>query len=215
MKSHYHIHDLTFLIRTKSSDIPIIKEVIGSDNYQIGGILKPNDIVIDIGGHIGSFSVYAASMGATVITYEPVTASFELLQQNVEINGFPVDINKMAVTDKEGGRMIYIRRFNYGGSNLYHPHMDLDLQEMIQCTTLDKIYQDKEIDHCDFLKLDCEGAEFDIIKDFSRITSIKRIAVEFEGQERRSDLINLLSKTHKMVGDKSNDRFGTMIFEIQ
>jgi FkbM family methyltransferase len=213
MESHYHINDLIFFVRQRSSDIPILKEVITDDTYEITKVLKPHDIVVDIGGHIGSFSIFASSFGTSVITYEPVTENFNLLKKNVEINGYNVDINHLAVTDKEEEREIYIRPFNYGGSNLYQIHNDPDWKEMITCTTLEKIYEEKHLDHIDFLKLDCEGAEYDILNAFSKRESIKRIALEFHGPARREQIKTLLSTTHKIVGGIYNDIFGTLIFQ--
>jgi FkbM family methyltransferase len=215
MKPHFHQDDLIFYVRQRSSDIPIIKEVIRDDNYKIKGRLKGGEVVIDIGGHIGSFSVFAGSMGAVVLTYEPVKRNFRLLEKNVKINDFNNTIFNMAVTSKEETRRIFVRDFNFGGSNLYYPHANPDFYEDVVCTTLDKIYDDNHLDRCDYLKLDCEGSEFEIIENFKRIDTIKTIGLEYHGSERRDQVIKLLAKTHNMVSGKVSDLMGTMIFELK
>lgn len=215
MKQHYHTHDFIFFVRQRSSDIPIIREVIDDDNYKIRNRLKAQDIVIDIGGHIGTFSIYAASMGAVVLTYEAVQRNFDILKENVEINGFPVEIHKTGVMATEGTRRVYVRDFNFGGSNFYSEHNNPDFYEEVECTTLDKIFKENNLTHCDFLKLDCEGSELEILESFSDLKLIKTIAFEYQGAERRETIKNLLSKTHDLVNYKGDDNLGTMIYEIK
>lgn len=212
MEPHYHQDDLLFFVRQRSSDIPIIKEVVRDDNYKIKGLIKGGDTVIDIGGHIGSFSVFAGSMGACVLTYEPVKRNFNLLKKNTWINGFNNTIFNMAVTAKEETRRIFVRDFNFGGSNLYIEHFNPDFFEDVVCTTLDKIYEDNNIDHCDFLKLDCEGAEVEILEATTKIDTIKTIALEFHGQETLDKLSLILLKTHHITSKVANDVMGTVIF---
>jgi FkbM family methyltransferase len=199
MKPHYHQNDFIFFVRQRSSDIPIIKEVVAKDCYGVLENIKPHDVVLDIGGHIGTFSVFAASRGSNVITYEAVQRNFDLLKENIEINGFPVKINKMAVAGKNETRTIYIRNFNFGGSNLYSPHADENFKEQVECITLDKVFETNNIKECHFLKLDCEGAELEILENFSDLTKLKYIAMEYHGDQRREDLIKLLSKTHEVT----------------
>lgn len=211
IEPHYHQNDLIFYVRQRSSDIPIIKEVVRDDNYLTSEFINGGDIVVDIGGHIGSFSVLAGSRGAVVLTYEPVKRNFDLLKKNTEINGFNNTVFNMAVTGKEEVRRIYVRGFNFGGSNLYTVHENPDFYEDVQCTTLDRIFENNNLDHIDFLKLDCEGAEVEILEATTRLKDIKTIALEFHGQETLNKLLRRLGKTHKVNHKVANDVMGTVI----
>ena len=213
METHYHINDFIFFVRQRSSDIPILKEVILFDNYKIVGKLKAHDIVIDIGGHIGSFSIFASSMGTSVLTYEPVKRNFDLLEKNVEINGFPVNIHKMAVMGHLDTQKVYVKDFNFGGSNMYNVNNDPDFSEDVFCTTLDKIFEDNHLSSCDFLKLDCEGSELEILENSGHLSDIKTIAMEYHGMKMRDSIMKLLSRTHEQTDDRHSDAMGTMIFE--
>lgn len=51
--------------------------------------LTANDIFIDVGANVGTYSVLAASLGAQVIALEPATDTVKLLRENVELNSFP------------------------------------------------------------------------------------------------------------------------------
>jgi len=75
----YEINDLQFKTREGSTDISIINEVVKGDCYNID--VKPGDIVIDIGGHIGSFTVWAASKGGNVYVFEPATKNYDILRE--------------------------------------------------------------------------------------------------------------------------------------
>lgn len=215
---HYHARELTFLVRPQTTDTNIVREVVEGDNYKIEGILKPKDVVIDVGGHIGTFTVFATTFGANVFTYEPVAENFELLKKNIEYNchvpNVP-NINRLAVMAKEGKREVYIRPINYGGSNMYNKHDFEQWKEMVECTTLEKVFKDNNLDHCDFLKMDCEGAELEILESFHDLSLIKRIALEYTDNERREKLLDIILKTHNMISDQSNERMGTLIFQIK
>jgi len=215
MEPHYHAKGLFFFVRQRSSDIPIVREVVEKDNYMVEKYIKPYDIVIDVGGHIGTFSVYAASKGAVVLTYEPVKRNFALLKKNTKINGFNNTIFNMAVTKTAGSRRIFIRDFNFGGSNLYTPHENPDFYEEVTCTTLGDIYETNHLDHCDYLKLDCEGSELEVIQDFPFLNTIKTIGLEYHGKERRTELEKLLEETHNGTHISGNDNMGTIIFTLK
>jgi FkbM family methyltransferase len=49
---------------------------------------KQNDIMWDIGANIGSYSLYAAKRGLTVVAFEPSPGNFHVLHENIKINSF-------------------------------------------------------------------------------------------------------------------------------
>lgn len=212
MESHYHRDGLIFYVRQRSSDIPIVEEVVGRKVYFGGGFLSvsAHDVVVDVGAHIGTFSVLAASMGAAVISYEPVQANFDLLYKNIDINGFPVAAYHMGILRKSGKRTIYVRDFNYGGSNFYTPNAK---GEEVDCTTLADAMDKNGIDHIDFLKLDCEDSELEILESYPHLDRIRQIAIEYVGPERRDTLLKLLTEDWKCFETKVNgiDRMGIIL----
>src|SRR5258708_33533911 len=62
--------------------------VVDKPYFQEGGSISPGDIVLDVGANIGVFALCAAKQGAHVYAYEPIPATFELLQQNIHLHGF-------------------------------------------------------------------------------------------------------------------------------
>lgn len=213
MRAHYHIKDLIFFVRQRSSDIPILREVIQSETYFQGILMvDPNDVVVDIGAHIGSFSIYAASKGAAVIAYEPTTINFTLLKDNIEINGFPVTSYKQAVTAKPGMQTIYIRPFNFGGTSFFNtPTPDPKYREDVECITLAEVFTTNHLAKIDFLKLDCEHSELEILTAHQELLpKINKIAIEWMGGERRKALRDFLSPAYNIT-EFGEDPMGIML----
>ncbi len=51
----------------------------------------------------------------------------------------------------------------------------------VLCTTIEEIFQENAVDRCDLLKLDCEGAEYEILEAIPRDLwpLIARVALEY------------------------------------
>lgn len=214
MRTHYHSNGLIFFVRQRSSDIPIVREVVEKRAYFADDFItvEANDVVVDIGAHIGTFSVLAGSMGAAVISYEPTAINFGLLQENAEINGFNHTLHKQAVRGKAGRDTIIIRPFNYGGNSFFNSKtLDPNFREEVECITLADVFHDNNLDHIDFLKLDCEDSELEILESHPELLpKIRKIAIEWVSGERRKALRDLLSADYELheVGE---DRMGIML----
>lgn len=67
-------------------------------------LLRPNDLFVDVGANIGSYTVLASKVvGAKSISFEPVPETFEHLQRNVVANGITetVELHRVALGDVE------------------------------------------------------------------------------------------------------------------
>lgn len=204
--THVHARDLMFYTRPANTDAQIVDEVINKDTYGMWGVIKPHHTVIDIGGHIGSFGVFAAALGANVFSYEAVRANYDLLKRNMMLNGFPFIAYKLAVMGKqEDKRKVFIRESNFGGNNMYGESTKNAPFETVDCITLGQVFKDNNIDECDFLKMDCEGAETEILAAFSGLRRIKYISLEAHGAGRVALLESMLQETHELVGKDDGD----------
>ena len=70
-------------------------------------VLRPGDVAIDVGAHIGFFTIeLAATVGARghVYAFEPLPSNLELLEQSIRENYFEsrVTLERAAVSDKNG-----------------------------------------------------------------------------------------------------------------
>ena len=68
------------------------------------------------------------------------------------------------------------------------------LFEMVECNTLDEIFNANQIECCQLLKLDCEGAELEILENSSPETlkRVRKIVGEYHGSYKLDDLRQFL-----------------------
>ncbi len=143
------------------------------------GRFPPGGMVVDIGANLGAFALYAARRGArTVLAYEPNGAAFRCLQRNIEVNGLSGTIRprQLAVAAVAGQNV----RFPLAPSvyNRIATEEERGEFEIVRTTTLAEILAREAVQGIDLLKLDCEGAEYDILfsaapLDMSRVREIR------------------------------------------
>jgi FkbM family methyltransferase len=143
------------------------------------GSLTPCRTVVDIGAHMGSFAVYAAKScpNARIYCFEPEQKNFSVLKRNIDINGLDgrVSVFRCAVASESGARDLAV-----GGSllNSFHIPPANASRETVDCTTLHDIFVNHGLEGIDLLKINCEGAEYEILEgcprgDFDRIANIR------------------------------------------
>lgn len=163
-------------------------EIWGKRDYDIASFaLADNMAVIDIGANQGFFSLYAASQGATVYAFEPCAENFEMLKWNVATNHLSdrVKLFNSAVTGKGGTVPLFVG-LDASGEVLSGSVSILDENrggKTVQTRAVESVSLDAllaELPTCDFLKIDCEGAEYEILQNTSRASfrKIARIAME-------------------------------------
>ncbi len=138
-----------------------VEEVIGTFIRHDYGTVSPGSTVIDVGASLGSFSLYAAQQGAKVLAFEPSPASFQILSQNIQLNGWRDRISPFSqcVGGKAGKRDFFVSRF----SPLSSFYAEKGEKITADCTTLENIFEEYRLRRLDILKLDCEGAEYEIL----------------------------------------------------
>lgn len=169
-------------------DIPILWEVIGERCY---GAIEGNTIV-DLGGNIGTFSLLAAKENprARVFTYEPSSSNFKLLLRNIHRNGMAgqIQANELAVAGEEGARTFHIAKHGDSGHNSFYDVGSDDDLVTVNCTTLDAIIH--QTGAIDFLKIDVEGAETEILENSTLLdTHVRKIVIE--GDEKVAEVLRI------------------------
>jgi len=153
------------------------------------GQIRPGSVVVDIGANIGAFSVYALQSGARrVCAFEPSEESFELLQRNLQVNGFGsrATCHLKAVSNISGREVLFPKASD--PSNLAVEDGDPTGLARVTTISLPDIIRMAGIDRVDYLKLDCEGSEYPIIleSDSEVWPVIQDIRVEYHlGDEQK------------------------------
>jgi len=139
---------------------------------------KADHIIIDVGAHIGTFSLLAASKvtQGKVFAIEASQDTFNYLKKNIELNGFKNIIpERLALCDKSGTIRLYhdLAGGNWGDTIVKKVSESF---EDCSCDTLEGFLKSHDITCCHFLKINCEGAEFGIILSTSKQT-LRKIKV--------------------------------------
>ena len=162
---------------------------------------------------MGYFTLYAAkrAQNGKIISFEPTKESFLVLKNNVKINNFKnIIINNLAVGKTSKKRIFFVDN-KYGISNTFYDRKIGLEKEIVQTTTLDEIYKKYNLEKIDFLKMDCEGAEFEIILNTSTevLKKIKKISIEIHEDmvtHKIEELITKLSKSGFTINIKNSTK---------
>ncbi len=124
--------------------------------------LEPGDVMLDVGAHIGEFTLLAASRGATVHAFEPDPANAALLRANVARNRLAaVTVHEAAVSEHRG-EMRFLAHDNPTLSALWtdEPAGGQAAEIVVAVTTLDAL----ALPRVDVIKIDTEGAELGVLR---------------------------------------------------
>jgi FkbM family methyltransferase len=147
--------------------------------------IRDGDVVVDIGAHIGYFAVFAGThaKNVKVYAYEPVPDTFNKLAANALMNCLPGTINcfKMGVAAERGMRKIYISDDDNVSNSIFLQHAPSVESIDVRVTTLENIFSENGIERCGFLKINAEGAEYEILlrSPDEVIRRIDRFAVQY------------------------------------
>jgi FkbM family methyltransferase len=175
---------------------------------------KKTDIVLDIGAHIGTFCIPLAKKVKRIYAFEPFKESYDLLRNNIELNKINniLDYN-MGINDKSGSVPLYKNKTNLGNS-ITNENSSGDY-ELIPVYSLRDLVNsiDSEID---FMKLNAEGAEYNIIMNTGKkdLLKIKRMSISYHndmytGEYNHLNIIKkLLDIGYKVKEENENEKRG-------
>jgi FkbM family methyltransferase len=155
--------------------------------------LRRGDLFVDVGANVGSYSIWAAELGAEVIAFEPAQDTFALLSENVALNGYDVTTIPSAVGSHCG-----TVRFTEGKDTVNRINARGAIETPL--VTIDSVIKDRIVAG---MKIDVEGFEIDVLRGCAHALTehrIKLIQLEWNatseaavGTDRRP-VADLLSK---------------------
>ena len=179
--------------------------VLQRDYLQGGIALNLGDVVFDVGANIGSFTVVAARLvgeAGRVFAFEPNPIAFARLEENVALNRLG---NVRCFPFAIGGRAGSFEFFSHDRANFSSLFEGVDRRglegmnaDTVAVRTLPEVIAELGLESIDLLKLDCEGAEYEIVDhlDAKAAGIIRQLAMETHavpGRSRR-DLIGRLAE---------------------
>jgi len=164
-----------------------VKEIFIQEIYK--QTLPENAYVLDCGANIGLSVIYIKRIcsTATVVAFEPDSSNFKLLKANIQSHGLQnIELKNVAVWNQN----MSLNFLSEGSmSSKINFNEKTKQSNMVQAIRL-KDYLTKKID---FLKIDIEGAEFEVIKDIKdNMDNIKTLFIEYHGNfEQNKELTEL------------------------
>jgi FkbM family methyltransferase len=153
-----------------------------------------NDIVFDIGFNYGFFTLDALTYKPKkVIGFEPNPKLVKLFN---ELNIDSVELHQVAVSDKAGSTIFYEN--NFSGKSSIHNDINSDTSSNsyeVKICSFNDMAEQYDVIH--YLKVDCEGAEYEIFESIPKeflTNRIRKIALEFHHNINDIKVVNLISK---------------------
>lgn len=138
------------------------------DSAMIFELVRDGDIVLDIGGNIGYYSIaLAKARNATIHAFEPIESTYKQLVANVYYNGVQdrVRINNFGLFDKSGELTFYVYKQDFGNASAAIMHEEKENEKIVcKVEQLDEYVKAQGVERIDFIKLDVEGAEIFALK---------------------------------------------------
>jgi len=167
----------------------IFKEIFMEDLYDISFLktrLTPQPVIVDVGANLGFFALFMASHmpGAKIFAYEPLPTNFNHLQRHFQLNsGKALVAENKAVAGTKGSLALYYNP-NVNFTPLASLRTDFEdtntSRVAVEAVSLPDIIASHQLEQVDLLKLDCEGAEYEVLYQCPEhaLQRVKLIAME-------------------------------------
>jgi FkbM family methyltransferase len=173
--------------RYKGGIGPRVEEVAAKYVGGTGYVPREGDVIIDIGAGIGEFTLWCADAGARVIAFEPDRRAFLCLSRNVA-GTEDVQVHDYALW-KERGRVKLYRSLDTDESTLIAEGSPTALIEEVEAWSLDALPLVVGLPVIDFMKIDAEGVEPEILVGGIRTLRRTRVvAIDLGASGRRPNL---------------------------
>ena len=176
--------------------------------------LREGMIVFDAGANVGELTlIFSRFVGETgsVHAFEASGSTFKKLETVCKAGGkLNIALNHLALSDKGGSIYlnVYAEPYSSFNSQAARPLKDygLDLEpvgiEETPAVTIDQYCEKNNIENIDLLKIDVEGAEFQVLKGARKMLESKRIAcLTFEFGQTTFDMGNRPEEIENFLGE--------------
>lgn len=194
----------------------IFSEIFTERQYEGHDIvIKEGDVIFDVGANIGLFSIFVKGVEPTakVFAFEPIKATFEVLQKNIHLHSLEdVVLFNCGLSSENNPAKIFTFYPNMSANSTTKPEDTLaeleDIQvdqnsqkienlfeeffqekEQVACEvrTLSSVINELGIDSIDLLKIDVEGEEYEVFESIEAKDwpKIKQIVAEIHDQKGR------------------------------
>lgn len=158
---------------------------VGLIRRAIGRVRKDCGVMLDVGTHKGESAEQFAAYGWVVHCFEPNPGCWEAIESRVlerfpAARLFPVAVGEHKVQQ----RLLYSSPVSTGITSLYAFHDSHKPSVEVEVVTLEAHCREEGLSHVDFLKIDAEGADLDVLRGFNwEEVYVDVVLCEFEDQK--------------------------------
>ncbi len=159
-----------------------------------------NAVVIDVGAHIGTFSLLMADKApkGKFFALEPADDTYEVLEKNVvenQLQGKMIPCKIALYNTNSTVKLFHDEQSGNWGHSIVS-ELSKTFEE-VETITMDRFFEQHAINKCDLIKFNCEGAEFKIIESVSdkTLNKIKTWIILFhEDLETTGNRLNMVNR---------------------
>jgi FkbM family methyltransferase len=219
---------MKFETRGKTTDINDAVVVLSGKEYppELLGLTNSEEnppVVLDCGGHIGSFTMYVKSHwpNAKILVMEPVPDNLRLLKANIDRNHLTdITVIPFALYGTSGTFYIDMAGKQFDAVNVTAQKPQHDQYITIEALELSEVVAKQRVTAIDLMKLDIEGAEYNVFEHSlpALAAHVKRIIMEFHpagDKAKRDEIVNrlcgeggpftLIYETKNILGFENNN----------
>jgi FkbM family methyltransferase len=155
--------------------------------------------ILDMGAFRGVYALAAKAVNpqARVIAFEPVASSHDRLVENVSLNGFDIDAQRLAVSDSTGtATMFDALKRGHALASLARPPKVAYVKIEVPTTTLDAFLEREGMASVDLIKIDVEGHEAAVLRGMSGLLARSRptLIIELLTEGAGANVLDMLRR---------------------
>jgi FkbM family methyltransferase len=147
------------------------------DNLLKRFVPKHSDVVVDVGAHLGRHTIIASKrvgQKGKIVAIEAHPGNFEMLNRNIKLNRLTnvISLNNAVYSDKMKVKL-YMPDEESGHYSTMTERREQTRKKFVEvnANTLDNLLQQNGIDEVNWIKIDVEGAEYEVLKGATNILS--------------------------------------------
>ncbi len=203
-----------FDILIPKNEIFRLKSIFIDNEYSLpeGFLVDDNSVILDVGGNIGAFSIYAYSWNknAKIIAFEPNPQVYPLLQANTK-NYHNISLYNFGLGKEDCVVELYQNPYNTGASSTSNKIEGAKVVKVNIKNAIDQISK-LGIKQINVLKIDTEGSEVDILTNIKpMLNKVDVIMLEYHSISDKRKIISILKDFEIYASEKTlNSEVGTI-----
>jgi len=180
--------DFLFYIRKGGDEVdlcelfqePEVRKVFQPDN---------NEVLVDIGAHVGTHCIRLAKRAKFVIAIEPHPSTFQVLKHNIKLNRLTNVLAINAGIGREDSTMYLLEGLYYSQTKLCETG-----GIPIKVYSLDSLMEELKVEKVDWIKIDTEGMEIDVLYGAKQTLARHNPRLIIEVHINKQEILRFLNK---------------------